>query len=176
MVFTAPDNPRLIPQAMSVLRAATQVCCPNRVTVAFHRGILPDQYTRVRASAAYITMASWARVQGFEVRDVSYDLHKIEFYDQSDFHLGYRVHAHLHFLSRRAYSVLINEDGRGEGMNQTLGLRCFYAFDQDLVPSVGEYLRRINSGEATPEFRATQLMLQRGRSEMQRFLASIAVE
>ena len=43
-------------------------------------------------------------------------------YDDCDMHVGFRVHAHIYNLSVRNISFLINEDIRGEGVNQTLGL------------------------------------------------------
>ena len=43
-------------------------------------------------------------------------------YDDCDMHVGFRVHAHIYNLSVRNFSILINEDVRGLGVNQTLGL------------------------------------------------------
>lgn len=43
-------------------------------------------------------------------------------YDDCDLHIGFRVHAHIYNLSRHQYSILINEDIRGRGVNHTLGL------------------------------------------------------
>ena len=43
-------------------------------------------------------------------------------YDDCDLHIGFRVHAHIYNLSRRNYSILVSEDIRGAGVNQTLGL------------------------------------------------------
>lgn len=44
-------------------------------------------------------------------------------------HIGFRVHAHIYNLSRRNCSVLIEEDGRGAGVNQALGLCPITAYD-----------------------------------------------
>lgn len=43
-------------------------------------------------------------------------------YNDADLHIGFRVHAHIYNLSRRNFSILINEDIRGKGVNHTLGL------------------------------------------------------
>lgn len=42
--------------------------------------------------------------------------------------MGYRVHAHIYNLSERRRTVLIEEDGRGTGVDDTLGLRGLKAF------------------------------------------------
>lgn len=53
-------------------------------------------------------------------------------YDTCDVHIGFRVHAHIYNLSMGSPSILINEDARGVGVNDALGLR-------DIFP--GKYLR-----------------------------------
>src|SRR5699024_8576119 len=37
-----------------------------------------------------------------------------------DLHIGYRVHAHIYFLSKRLPSILLHEDGRGNGVSEAL--------------------------------------------------------
>ncbi len=49
-------------------------------------------------------------------------------YDTCDLHLGYRVHAHIYRLSARKLSFLVSEDGRGEGVDDTLRIPKFLAF------------------------------------------------
>ena len=46
-----------------------------------------------------------------EVIDVSYDEKKIDMYLDFDLHIGYRVHAHIYFLSKSKPSILLHEDG-----------------------------------------------------------------
>jgi len=65
---------------------------------------------------------------GFIIKDVSGNSQKIQFYENCDFHVGYRVHGHLAFLRNRLPSVLINEDGRGIGFTKTLGHAGFNGF------------------------------------------------
>lgn len=49
-------------------------------------------------------------------------------YDDCQLHIGFRVHAHIYNLSHRNLSILIEEDGRGAGVDQALGLSqiCSY--------------------------------------------------
>lgn len=50
-------------------------------------------------------------------------------YNDCDFHIGYRVHAHIYNLSHRNASLLIEEDGRGAGANDALGTPSLTAYD-----------------------------------------------
>ena len=49
-------------------------------------------------------------------------------YDDCDIHIGFRVHAHIYNLSKRKFSILIEEDGRGAGVNDALGLTRIKAY------------------------------------------------
>jgi hypothetical protein len=92
----------------------------ERVCV-FHRGLRADRFTRRRESVANRSLAAAASALGFKVVDAAFDLQRIDFYKEADLHVGYRVHAHLAFLSYRRPSLLICEDGRGLGQAETLG-------------------------------------------------------
>lgn len=72
-------------------------------------------------------------------------------YDNCDLHVGFRVHAHIYNLSKRNRSILIAEDARGCGVNDTLGLttlKCFdsrdFIFDQPNFESIAKRLGRNN--------------------------------
>ena len=70
-------------------------------------------------------------------------------------HIGFRVHAHIYNLSKRNRTILLEEDGRGAGVNQALGLSNIHVYDDamqfkpmiirriknKIIPSVNEYLR-----------------------------------
>lgn len=51
-------------------------------------------------------------------------------YDTCQLHIGFRVHAHIYNMSHRNLSILIEEDGRGAGVNQALGFNSIYAYDE----------------------------------------------
>lgn len=61
--------------------------------------------------------------RGVEVRDIAYSSQGLEFYDECDLHIGFRVHGHIYCMSHRIPTVLIEEDGRGAGANHALGTR-----------------------------------------------------
>ena len=51
-------------------------------------------------------------------------------YDSCDLHIGFRVHAHIYNLSIRNRSILLEEDGRGAGVNHALGLSNIHVYDE----------------------------------------------
>lgn len=61
--------------------------------------------------------------------DMSGSKEKFSIYNDADLHVGFRVHSHIYSLSRRIPSVLIEEDLRGWGMNETFGLSHLPSFD-----------------------------------------------
>jgi len=121
LVFTPPEQKVFHEQSRALLRGLRALLPEAEIVVAFHRGIEADEYTPAAAAAVLREYASFARGLGCRVEDVSYDLARIAFYDESDLHVGYRLHGHLFFLSKRRPSVLLEEDGRGRGATEALG-------------------------------------------------------
>ncbi|MEW6556097.1 MAG: polysaccharide pyruvyl transferase family protein [Elusimicrobiota bacterium] len=61
-----------------------------------------------------------AKNLGYKTTEATGDLSKIAFYDTCDLHIGFRLHAHLYFLSIKKPSYLIYEDVRGQGFANTI--------------------------------------------------------
>lgn len=55
-----------------------------------------------------------------EVVDLSGGAEKLEYYNDIDLHVGFRLHAHIWFLRTRKPSLLIAEDGRSSGHLATI--------------------------------------------------------
>lgn len=55
--------------------------------------------------------------------EISGSVEGLSIYDNCSLHIGFRVHAHIYNLSRGNISILINEDARGVGVNDALGIR-----------------------------------------------------
>jgi hypothetical protein len=121
LVFTPPEQRVFHAQSRALLRGLREMLPSAEIVVAFHRGIEADEHTSAASGAALKEYASFARGLGCRVEDVSYDLARIAFYDDCDLHVGYRLHGHLYFLSKRRPSVLLEEDGRGRGATLALG-------------------------------------------------------
>jgi polysaccharide pyruvyl transferase len=84
----------------------------------FHRGMRAE-FGGETSTAQRRATAAVARALGYRVVDASRGLDVLDAYRECDLHVGYRVHAHLCFLSYRRPSLLLIEDGRGEGQSVT---------------------------------------------------------
>ena len=103
---------------------------PNaEIKAVFHRGVSADEYTSDKAGKALSGLCSKLNQMDIPYEDISFGSDKLSIYEKCDIHIGYRVHAHIYNLSQRRRSILIQEDGRGAGVNQALGLREIFAFE-----------------------------------------------
>lgn len=99
-----------------------------KLTVAFHHSIQPEVLSKAYgagqsvAAERQLTLVKWLETQGIDYVDISGGVEKLmQVYDAADFHVGYRVHAHIFMSSQRKPSVLLTEDGRGRGLKDVLG-------------------------------------------------------
>ncbi|MFD5601037.1 polysaccharide pyruvyl transferase family protein [Leucobacter sp. NPDC058333] len=138
IVYTTPALDENAAQSLAVMRMLRTRFPAAKLYASFHRGIEADELTTKPQSKILRRQAKAAKSLGFEVLDVAYDLGRIGFYRDIDLHVGYRVHAHLDFVSRRSPSVLISEDGRGFGQTATLHGRkqVLWSDAQELVPKL----------------------------------------
>lgn len=120
LVVTSPALPSNFPACGALLALIAERFPRAERVIAFHRG-LRGRLTSVREMVLSQALAVRAASLGYDVVDVSGDTQRIAFYGACDLHVGYRVHAHICFLSLRRPSVLIEEDGRGTGQTATLG-------------------------------------------------------
>ena len=92
-----------------------------RITFVFHRDVdegfratIEDLFPKINV------LVITGGAEGFSV------------YDDCDLHIGYRVHAHIYCLSIRKRTILIEEDGRGAGVNEALGLIRLTAYKDNI--------------------------------------------
>ncbi|GFZ77913.1 hypothetical protein GCM10010978_19410 [Compostibacillus humi] len=81
-----------------------------RVILTFH-GYYKNLYTDLAKK--------WADGP-IELIDLSGDAEKLNFYNNIDLHVGFRLHAHIFFLRTRKPSLLLAEDGRATGHLATI--------------------------------------------------------
>lgn len=122
IVFTPPADKHLFGQALRLARRIRERFPQAEIIASFHRGISPDAYTSIKHSLHNLYLVYQLKKAGITSMDTSYDLKRIEFYRECDLHIGYRVHAHVNFISYRKPSFLLQEDTRGIGMSDVLGL------------------------------------------------------
>lgn len=133
IVFTTPQDPLYANQCIRLMSSLKSEFPSAEIYASFHRGIGREEGTGVLEGIHLEKMAKEAKNIGLEVVDVSSDLSKMDFYSEIDLHIGYRVHAHLYFLSERRPSFLINEDGRGTGFCSLLGVEGVNAYKSNSV-------------------------------------------
>jgi len=89
-------------------------------------------------------------------------------YEDFDLHIGYRVHAHLYFLSRRIPSILLSEDVRGSGQAKSLGMEEIRVGDATAMERLHRELDAVEAGCA-PQKAAVERMRE-NFGVMQKFL------
>lgn len=121
VVYTPAQDETFSEQSIEVLDFLINKYKNAEIIVSFHRGIgVIDEFTPKSDAENTKKLADKAEKMGAKVVDVSYDRAKLDFYDDCDLHVGYRVHAHIYFLSKRMPSILLHEDGRGNGVSEAL--------------------------------------------------------
>lgn len=107
------------------------------ITIAFHHSLEPEVLASAygeqqQASVSkHRRLVAWLEQEGIAYADISGGVEKlITLYDAADFHVGYRVHAHIFMCSQRKPSVLLTEDGRGRGLKDVLGGVIFDAWQK----------------------------------------------
>ncbi|MGM0843669.1 MAG: polysaccharide pyruvyl transferase family protein [Bacillota bacterium] len=121
IVYTPAQDEFFSDQSIEVLKYLKNRYIDSEIIVSFHRGIGEvDEFTPESDAKNTLKIANAAEKIGAKVVDVSSDAAKLSFYDDCNFHVGYRVHAHIYFLSKRLPSILLHEDGRGNGVSDAL--------------------------------------------------------
>lgn len=110
----------------------------------FHRGMKVDKYTDQSTVVQIQILSKELRNLGFEIHDISYSASGFSMYDSCDLHIGHRVHAHIYNLSQRKASVLIEEDSRGAGVNEPLGLWSIKAYKRKKEKTSSFFVKAYN--------------------------------
>lgn len=99
-----------------------------KICLVFHRGWTFDEYSDRRLADKQTALMEQVRrkFDNVETVDISYGSKGFEVYDNYDMHIGYRVHAHIYSLSHRIPTFLLEEDGRGAGLDKTLKFPHFF--------------------------------------------------
>lgn len=120
IIISDPAKIYSYPNVLVVLKYLKNKYPDARFTYVFHRGVVSEKQK---------SMAEQISAMNISVVDISNGLDGFHVYDHCDLHVGFRVHAHLYNLSLRNQSILLEEDGRGVGANETLGLPSIKTFN-----------------------------------------------
>lgn len=143
IAFTPAQNPKFNRMVKEVMQEIRGIFPDKKIICSFHRGVgKVDEYTSVTDAENTKDILQYAEHLDMLPIDLSSDFKKYKEYDDVDFHIGFRVHAHLYFLASQKPSLLIHEDGRGKSMSETLGL---YGIDSFKGKSFFSRFEKINS-------------------------------
>lgn len=112
-------------QAIEVFKKVKQLFPEAEISFTFNNGI-NTKYSHVCNNI----INDYLKKNKIAVYELDYDADKFSVYNDADMHIGFRVHSHIYCLSRRIPSILIEEDLRGFGMNETLGLPHLLSYDE----------------------------------------------
>ena len=95
----------------------------KKIKFIFHRGMgEEDKYTCAKIAQKQMELKMKLEDRGIQCENIAFDSEGFHIYDNCFLHIGFRVHAHIYNLSIRQKSLLIEEDSRGAGVNQALGI------------------------------------------------------
>lgn len=158
LVSTPPQNsPRYLAQLIILVRMLTSEFADAKITLVFHRGKQDQAFKPVVgrpwspgtwrgniSSILYGVLNHMAQRNQFERYDAAGSSDFAQRYFDADLHVGYRVHAHIPSLSAGTPSFLIQIDGRGIGVSESLGTDAD-VFGNGLYAPIQEIRENINS-------------------------------
>jgi len=140
---------KMYQQMQNVLLLIHELFPSTHIDVVFHHSP-SKEYINTHGSnrALYNAQNSfliWLKENNFHYVDISGSAEKlINYYSNVDLHIGYRVHAHIFMNSISKLSILLNEDGRGKGLEKVLGGMIFDAYDEVNDTSIFKVLHRLS--------------------------------
>lgn len=131
IIISLPASVKLINQSVNLIKFIMNSFKGCKIYCTFHRGISSkaENIQEVQYYSIFEKTASTLKSIGCEVVNLEGDSSKMSIYDECSLHIGYRVHAHIYCLSHKIKSFLFYEDGRGQGVDETLSLKGINAFD-----------------------------------------------
>jgi hypothetical protein len=124
IVGSVPADPMHHPAVEPLARRLGELFPRTRILAAFHHGWTAGPHVDERSATAYVRLKERLEAAGYEAADLGGDLPAMErLYGGDALHVGWRLHAHLLCLSRRRPSFLLEEDCRGRGASEALGVR-----------------------------------------------------
>jgi len=135
----------------------------KELTVVFHHGTKAEDYKKAYGKlnqlfSAQQAMIKWLEKHNINMVDIAGGAEKmVAHYNEADFHIGYRVHAHIFMSSISKPSILIAEDGRGKALQSVLNGLIFNGFDKTY--SLGYFLDK-NLKKYFDFYKANQFLTQ----------------
>lgn len=120
IIFSVPASGRQVVSFLSVIKKFRNEIPEVKCIVSFNRGLGKGNNTSAAEYQRNNFIYNKVRSYGCDIIDMSYSTKNNNIYDESDLHIGFRVHTHIYFLSIGKPTFLLAEDSRGVGMLQTI--------------------------------------------------------
>lgn len=135
-------------QMKNTIRRARDYFSVEQFNVLFHHGTTKAYLSSPSSSEKHLVgtlkFIDWLKEEGVSYIDISGSAEKmISYYEDCDFHLGYRVHAHILMSSLAKPSLLLAEDGRGKSLREVFGGLIFDGFDSVNNSIFGKIARKL---------------------------------
>ncbi|RXJ95880.1 hypothetical protein CRU94_04515 [Arcobacter sp. AHV-9/2010] len=113
--------------------------------VVFHHSLNTKKFLSTHGASSthsqkHNEFAKWLEDNNIKYVDISGSAENLmNYYQNIDLHIGYRVHAHIFMNSISKFSILISEDGRAKGAKEVIGgivLDGFTKFKNDFFTKV----------------------------------------
>ncbi|MCM1371295.1 MAG: polysaccharide pyruvyl transferase family protein [Clostridium sp.] len=131
-----PANLGNIEQAKKIILLVKNKYKNANIKFVFHRR------ENLKLENKYLELEKFLIQNDIEFVNISDSADGFEVYNDCDLHIGYRVHAHIYNLSIRNLSILIEEDGRGRGVNNALALPKITAYNELKVDYKNTFFRK----------------------------------
>lgn len=122
------NSPSMKMQMKDLIKTLKERCqsYSQKFIVVFHHSldekVVKSSSGNKKHLAGHLEFVNWLKEINADYVDISGSAENlIEFYDEVDFHIGYRVHAHIYMCSLGKKSLLISEDGRANSLQATIG-------------------------------------------------------
>ncbi len=145
ILFSTPQRALFQNQAIELAVALRETFPSAAIDVAFNRGFKASKETSNKV-AGYLGKANEKFLElGFKTYDPSGGLEKMLDVDNYDLHIGYRLHSHILFLSKKKVSYVIAEDSRSLGNYRYLSIPGFDGLKGGVLSgNVFEFKRRLS--------------------------------
>lgn len=130
-----PAAEKNIQFVVPVIKAVRKVFPDSPVMYVVHRDNVDDLDLSARHNERLRLLYDQLDEMGVQRTCIANGAEGFGVYDDCRFHIGFRVHAHIYNLSRGGQTILVNEDARGKGVNDALGLENI---DTETLVRIGE--------------------------------------
>ncbi|MEG1256985.1 polysaccharide pyruvyl transferase family protein [Clostridium sp.] len=145
IVVSDPADMKNLDLAIHLVRYLKRKFPQSEIKFVFHRGVEQDLNTPSKLANNSNSLKKEVENMGIECMNIAYGSEGFNLYNDCDLHIGFRVHAHIYNLSCRNLSILIEEDGRGAGVNEALGLQSITAYSDMKCDLGNKYISKLSN-------------------------------